>query len=106
MGAAKVASDVKDVTLFLKDRYSTDKVKLTVSDPVPGKIAEVKLDATSAKQFSLEPLGNGKYAIGFLGNSVPAGLKAGAKTVKLSVYLAGNPIEKANATISIKVNIK
>ncbi len=102
-GKAKVVQSTKAVTLLKQDRFSEGEVRLTLTDPTLDGIARVELDAKSAALFDLKDLGNGVYAIGYAGDRITTTKSA---TVKLRVFLYGNPTETPNATISVKVNIK
>ena len=103
MGSAKIAQNVKQIRLLKKDRFSRGEVKLDLADIALSSVSKVELDAASAQLFDLKDYGNGVYSIGYRDNRISVDK---TKTVKLSVFLKGNTTDKANATVSVKVNLK
>lgn len=107
MGKAKITSDVKEVSLFARDRYCTADINLGTADTALSHIAKVELDSKSLAMFDLKDMGNGQYVIGYAGDVIPDGFKPGiSKTVKLNVFLYGNTTAKPNSSVSVKVLIK
>ena len=102
MGSAKFTQSTKAVSLIKSDRYDSGTVVIT---PQAGlnRIADVKLDDASAVFYELQELGDGTYAICFAGHQVNA--KAKTVTARISVRLEGNNTDKANGTVSVKVNL-
>ena len=105
MGTAKPVLSTKEVQLLKNDRYSYEEFRIETGDETLAGIREVRIvDKTNS--FAIETVGSGKYAIHFAGNEVSAAaMKAKSMSVKLEVYLEGNNTAKANATLSLKVNI-
>ncbi len=63
----------------------------------------MELDKKSQASYELVPRGNNIWELHYKGY-VPQDPKSG--TVKLQVFLNGNQTDKANATLSLKVNIR
>ncbi len=98
---------VSAVTLYLKDQYSNGEMMLEPTDRSVNHISRIVLDKNTRNLFKVYEIGNGKWAIGYKDNIVPAGLKANtSKTVKLSIWFEGNETTKANVIVSVKVNLK
>ena len=107
MGAAKISQSEKSVMLMKHDRFSTATVRLSPADPTLSYIVKVTPDARSARLFDVKLLQNGEIMIAYKDSKFTTAKSA---TVKLSVFLDGNTTmdtakPKANATISVKVNI-
>lgn len=106
MAAVKLNA-LSPVKLLLSDCYSNGEFDILPKDTSVKPVDSITLDAASAKLFELHEVGNGRWAIGFKDNQIPAGLKlGGSKTVKLSITFEGNETGKANTTLSLKVNLK
>ena len=106
MAAVKLNA-LSPVKLLLSDCYSNGEFDIVPKDTSVKPVDSITLDAASAKLFELHEVGNGRWAIGFKDNQIPAGLKlGGSKTVKLSITFEGNETGKANTTLSLKVNLK
>ena len=107
MGTAKISQSEKSVMLLKHDRFSTATVRLSPADSSLSSIVKVTPDAKSAMLFDVKLLQNGDVLIAYKDSKFTT---AKAATVKLSVFLDGNTTvittnPKANATISVKVNI-
>ena len=107
MGTAKIAQDVKAVTLLKDDCHDRASLRLT---PEAGlsEIADVTIISPN-ECFTLLDLGGGEYAIAYKESKLPTGFTGG--TVKLQVFLAGNrtsetakPIPNATLSVSVKLN--
>ena len=100
-GSAKLT--VSNATLYIGDRFSTDVVTLTPTDP---NLNGFKVECTDAIFDVKQVDGTGGVTIGFKDGKT-TGLKAGqTKTVKLAVTFDGNNTGKQDATVSVKVQIK
>ena len=107
MGTAKISQSEKSVMLLKHDRFSTATIRLSPADSSLSSIVKVTPDAKSAKLFDVKLLQNGDVLIAYKDSKFTT---AKAATVKLNVFLDGNTTvittnPKANATISVKVNI-
>ena len=105
MGTAKPVLSTKAVRLLKNDRYSYEEFRIETGDETLAGIREVRIvDKTNS--FAIETIGSGKYAIHFAGNEVSAAaMKAKSMSVKLDVYLEGNNTAKANASLTLKINL-
>lgn len=100
-GTAKVTQNVKSVDLLQKDKYSSGSFQINPMDAGIG-IDRVELDEKSKALYELRPLGNNTWEIHYKDYS-PNNPKTG--TVKLNVFLKGNMTLKANAVLSMKINV-
>ena len=105
MGTAKLTQSTKAVQLLKNDRYSYEEFIIGSDDETLSGIKDVQIiDKTNT--FAIDNLGNGKFAIHFANSQVSAAaLKAKSMSVKLDVFLEGNKTSKANASLSLKVNL-
>ncbi|MCQ2558460.1 MAG: Ig-like domain-containing protein [Oscillospiraceae bacterium] len=103
MGSVKVTADRTSLVFFRSDRYGYADITLT---PQTGAAAvdHAALDAKAAQYYELVELGSGRYRIMFRDNCVAVGAKS--LTAKVSVWLKGNPTEKANTTVNVKITLK
>ena len=101
-GSAKINPSVKAVDLLKRDKYSSAKIKLVPTD-TQLSIDRAELDANSGQLYKLERLSDDTWVLSYLDHAY-RNQKSG--TVKLNVFLNGNQTEKANAVLSVKVNIK
>ncbi len=107
-GKATVNQSTKEITLSKNDRFDRQSVILSLSDSTLYDIGNARVTMTDSSGYLIPiPLGNGEYAIGYMDNKLPANVRSGklkSTTVKFNVYLQGNGGNKANATLSVKVN--
>ena len=100
-GSAKLTAS--NATLYIGDRFSTDVVTLTPTDP---NLNGFKVECTDAIFDVKQVDGTGGVTIGFKDGKT-TGLKAGqTKTVKLAVTFDGNNTGKSDAAVSVKIQIK
>jgi hypothetical protein len=106
MGAVKLQA-LPQVSLLTSDRFSNGEFVIAPKDTSVRPVSKITLDSKSAGLFEVHEVGNGRWAIAYKDNVIPASFKAGAtKTVKLSVFFEGNVTAKANVTVSLKVKLK
>ncbi|MCR5138279.1 MAG: hypothetical protein K6C12_14525 [Oscillospiraceae bacterium] len=109
MGKVSAALNPGTVQLLAKDRYSTALFRVENTDgyAIGIDFSKVELNKASRDTFNLIPLGNGLFSIGFKGDKLPSGFKAGqSKTAKLDITYYGNNNDKPNLTLTLKVQIK
>lgn len=104
-GSVKLTADVKELSFSMRNPNSRGTVTLTPTDATLSQIRAVTLDAASAKLFMLTDVGGNRYAVEYKDHQPPTG-KAGSKTLKLSLFFEGNETTAANATVSLKVDLK
>jgi len=104
MGSAKLQADVKTVQLYAMDKNSVGQVQLYSTDSALSRIETVRIKkAKGSEAFTLNDFGGGKYAIGFAEGYAR---KTKGGSVALEIFLEGNHSSKANATVTVKVNVK
>jgi len=94
----KLSQSSKRIDLQRSDRYSEGIVDISVQRPLAALIDRVEINGTDATLYEIREVYNGRYALGFKGNSI--GNVGKGKNIKLAVYLAGSDTP---VTISVRV---
>ena len=103
MGSVKLTLKADSTTLFANDKHSRVSISFASADTTLNKVAKVTLDPKLANQFEIIDYKNGQYAIGFKDGNVPA--KLTSANISLNVWLEGNEMAKANASLKVKLSI-
>ncbi len=108
-GKSSAKISTKKVQLLKNDRFSTAEVEISLTDETVSGIDRINFVSpkiNGVDVYTLRELGNGRYAIAFNNNTLPAKKKYKGGTVKIQIFMKGNETAKANTTFKVKVTVK